>query len=71
MSTIRLVFRTLTSSELRFEDSTVTFDGGMAVVWRNGERLFAIPTENVVAVESLPAVPVPIEPPKDEVVAAS
>lgn len=68
---VRIVFRTLTSSELRFEDSTVTFDGGMAVIWRNGEKLFAIPTENVVAVESLPAVPVPIEPPKDEAGAAS
>ena len=71
MSTIRLVFRTLTSSELRFEDSTVTFDGGMAVIWKHGERVFAIPTENVVAVESLPAVPVPIEAPKDEAGAAS
>lgn len=64
MATTRLVFRTLTSSELRFEESTVTFDGGMAVVWKKGERVFAIPTENVVAVETLPDVPVPLVAPE-------
>ncbi len=67
----RIVFRTLTSSELTFKDSTVTFDGGMAVVWAKGEKVFAIPTENVVAIESINPPPAPIEAPKDEQAPAS
>ena len=61
----RVVFRTTTSSELTFKDSTVTFDGGMAVVWAKGEKVFAIPTENVVAIESINPPPVPIETPTE------
>ena len=43
----------------------------MAVVWAKGEKVFAIPTENVVAIESINPPPVPIEAPKDEPTPAS
>lgn len=61
---IRIVFLATTSSELRFPDSTVTSDGEMTYIWRAGERVFGLPSKNIVAVEKLPD-PAP-EPPKDE-----
>ena len=54
MSTYRLVFQTTTSTELRFADSTVATDGDLTVVLQGGERVFALPTKNVIAIERMP-----------------
>ena len=65
MAIHRIVFSTTTTSELRFNDSSVTFDGGMLTIWKGGEKVFAIPTGNVVAVERL-ADTTPIQMPEEQ-----
>lgn len=61
MSTHRIVFLATSTNELRFEDSTVATDGDLTVVLQNGQRRFAVPTKNVVAIERIvpQAVPAP------------
>lgn len=62
MTNYRLVFSTTTSTELRFPNSTVTSDGEMTYFWTGAEKVFGIPTKNVIAIERLPE-PAPAEPP--------
>lgn len=60
MSNYRIVFTANATSDLKFMDSTIATDGGLTVVLQNGERVFAVPTANVIAVERLPnAAPAP------------
>lgn len=54
MSSYRIVFTAVSTSDLKFMDSTVATDGGLTVVLQNGERVFAVPTASVIAVERLP-----------------
>ena len=49
--TYRIIFTATSTSDLTFVDSTVATDGGLTVVLKNGERVFAVPTANVIAVE--------------------
>ena len=69
MSNHRIVFTAVTTTELKFVDSTIATDGGLTVVLQNGERAFAIPTANVVAIERLPKM-APAPPPEDQPVPA-
>lgn len=62
MSMYRIVFSALTTSDLKFADSTVATDGALTVVLQNGERVFAVPTANVIAIEKMPE-PAPAPPP--------
>ena len=65
MPSHRIVFTATTTTELRFDDSTVTTDGDLTVVLQNGERRFAVPSRNVVAIErQVP--PQATTPPADE-----
>jgi len=68
----RIVFLTTTSSELTFANSKVISDGEMTCVWHDGERIFMVPTKNVVAIETLPEQQgVPAPPPEPQPVPAS
>ena len=51
MGSYRIVFTANATSDLKFMDSTIATDGGLTVVLQNGERVFAVPTANVIAVE--------------------
>lgn len=52
-NTYRIVLSTTTTTELRFTDSDVTFDGDMTTIWQNGIKKFALPSKNVVAIEHI------------------
>lgn len=54
MANYRIVFSAVTTSDLKFADATIATDGGLTVVLQNGERVFAVPTANVVAIERAP-----------------
>lgn len=54
MSIYRIVFTANATSDLKFADATVATDGGLTVVLQNGERVFAVPTANVIAIERIP-----------------
>lgn len=56
MYNFRIVFTATSTTDLKFGDATIATDGGLTVVLQDGERVFAVPTANVVAVERLPNV---------------
>ena len=62
MATYRIVFAATTTSELKFPDSTVATDGDLVVVLKDGQRVFGIPSKNLVAIERLQDAPPPAEP---------
>jgi hypothetical protein len=58
---LRVVFTATSTSDVKFPDATVATDGGLTVVLQNGERVFCVPTANVIAVERIPDKPAPVE----------
>ena len=68
-NTYRIVFLATTTTELRFVESDVTFDGDMTTVWQGGIKKFCVPSKNVVAIEHIANV-APAPPPEDEPVPA-
>lgn len=54
MHTTRIVFTSTTTSDLKFKDADITYDGGMAVVWQGQAKAFALPIASIVAVERIP-----------------
>lgn len=54
MSSYRIVFTATSTSDVKLVDATVATDGGLTVVLQNGERVFAVPTANVIAIERIP-----------------
>ena len=69
MDTIRIVFSTTTTTELRFADAAVRAEDGLTVISQEGRVRFAIPSANVVAIERIANV-APAPPPEDEPVPA-
>ena len=65
MAMYRIVFSTQTTTDLKFADASVTSDNDITAIWQNGEKVFAVPTANVVAVERVADPPQP-EPPKGD-----
>ena len=66
MSTYRIVFATQTTTDLKLAEASVTSDNGITAIWQNNEKVFAVPTANVVAIERIPDPPAPTEPPKEK-----
>lgn len=56
MANFKIVFNATVTNRAEFTDATVATDGAMTVVLQNGERVLAIPTANIVAVERMPDV---------------
>lgn len=54
MPITRIVFTSTTTSDLKFKDADVIYDGGMAVVWQGNVKAFALPVGSIVAVERIP-----------------
>ena len=54
MSNYKLIFATTTTQGITFAESTVATDGGLTVVLQTGERVFAVPSASIVAIERLP-----------------
>ena len=69
MDTIRIVFSTTPTTELRFADAAVRAEDGLTVISQEGRVRFAIPSANVVAIERIANV-APAPPPEDELVPA-
>ena len=63
MASVRIVFNNTTTTEIRFPDATFATDGDLAVVLKNGERVFAVPVASVVALERIENPPAPVEEP--------
>lgn len=63
MASVRIVFNNTTTTEIRFPDAIFTTDGDLAVVLKNGERVFAVPVASVVALERIENPPAPVEEP--------
>jgi hypothetical protein len=66
MPVTRIVFQTTTTTELKFQEADVTYDGGMVTVWQGNEKRFAVPIANLVAIERLPEMPAPEPPTQSE-----
>lgn len=71
MSTTRILFLTTTSTELSFPNASVNAEGEMTYIWRGSDRLFGVPTKNVVVVETVPPQQAPAPPPEPQPVPAN
>ena len=54
MPIMRIVFTSTTTTDLKFKDADIVSDNGMTVVYQQSEKVFGVPTANVVAIERIP-----------------
>lgn len=53
MAIMRIIFTSTTTTDLKFADANIIHDGGMTTVWQGQEKVFGVPTANVVAIERI------------------
>jgi len=67
MPNFKVVFNATATNRVEFIDASIATDGGLTVVLQGGTRVFAVPTENVVAIEALIPEPAKDAPPTGNV----